>query len=83
MKKLFGFMSIRELVTLVAIGMLLALIVGMEYYLLEWAWADYDDHDRGIYEGMLMITTYELGAKYAKHLVNRKDLRAQRQAHRA
>jgi uncharacterized membrane protein len=74
---------VKKLFQLFVIGMLLAILVGALYYFLEWAWADYDDHDRGLFEGMLIITVYELGVKVAKHFVNRKDHCESRQADRA
>lgn len=73
--KLFGFMPIREALFLVFLGGLICVGMGAVYYTLEWAWQDYDDHDRGLFEGMLLLVTGELGNRVARHIANRKERR--------
>lgn len=49
------FMSIREMLFLLFLGAMIAVIAGVVYSGLEWAWSSYDDHDRGLWEGTVVV----------------------------
>ncbi len=71
--RLFGFMRLRELVFIVFLGMMVAVIAGAQYYFLEWAWSEYADFDRGLWQGVLLVLTLDAGRRAASFIANRKD----------
>lgn len=61
---------------LMFLGGMIAVVAGAQYRLLEWAWQDYADFDRGMWQGLLLMFTVTQGHELAQRIVNRRERRA-------
>lgn len=62
-------LAIGQWLFLPLLGALAAVFAGAIYYGLEWAWRDYDDHARGMWEGSVLVYSITLGHVIAKRVV--------------
>lgn len=54
------------------LGALIALIAGGVYRFIEWRAADTDPHDRGLWEGVVIVFVFNSGYDIARKILNRK-----------
>lgn len=57
-------------------GGVLALVVRFEHSTLESWWVDYQDHDRGIWEGAIIAMTVQGFYYVSRRVLHRKEKRA-------
>jgi hypothetical protein len=68
--------SAIRLFVLFVLGVLVTAFAGAVYYGLERALSDYDDHDRGMWEGAAIVYSIALGSTVANRIARRKGQRA-------
>lgn len=65
----------RRTLVLLALGALVCLLAGAVYCALEWAWRAYDDHDRGLWEGLAIAVVISFGNDVANRVARKISAR--------